>query len=179
MNFFQKLSAREKNIFYAVVFLLLVLVGYHGVWNPMQGKFLSLDDEIFAMELKLRKARIFLRQREEVTEEAKKYPNLEQMDAGTDAEEMARLLNLIEETARSKGVSITDMKPGELKSDKVSKRFVVEINAESAVTQLIEFIYDLQHSPQILKVEQVNTAPKEEKSAVLRSFLVVTRVVVK
>ena len=174
-----KLSAREKNIFYVTMSLVLLVVGYHGLWRPMREKFSNLEDEIFSQELKLRKAKVFLRQRDDILEQAKKYPNLEQMDAGTDEEEIARLLNLIEETARKTGVSISDVKPQQVKSDKVSKRYIVELNAESSVEQLIEFVYQLQHSPQLLKIEQVNTGPKDEKSATLRSFLSVTRVVVK
>lgn len=178
-GFPKKLTPREQKILIVTVLLALVAVGYYGVWRPGLEKFLSLDEQIFAMQMKLRKAKIFLRQKDEILAEAKKYPNLAQMDAGKDEEEIARLLNLIEQTARRSGVSLSDVKPQQVQSDKVSKRFAVELHAESPLEQLVIFLHELQVSAELLKIEQVQTSPKEEQSQVLRSYLVVTRVVVK
>ena len=176
----EKLTVREKKIFAWVIALLVIVIGYHGVWRPMMAKLSDLDDEIFSMQLKIRKAKIFLRQKDEVMEESKKYPNLSRMDAGSDEEEIARLLNFIEQTARKLGVSLSDVKPQAVQSDKMSKRYLVELNAESGLKELASFVYELEHSPDILKIEQVNTGPKDEKNPLLlRSALVVTRVVVK
>ena len=175
----EKLTVREKKILAWVIALLVLVIGYHGIWRPMTAKLSELDDEIFAMELKLRKAKVFVRQRDEILEMSKKYPNLEQMDAGTDQEEITKLLTFIEQTARKTGVSISDMKPQPVKSDKITKRYGVELNAESDMKQLIEFSYHLQNSEELLSVEEVTTSPKEEKSPILRTFLVVSRVVVK
>ncbi len=176
----EKLTLREKKILGWVITLLMVVLGYHGVWRPLTAKLGGLDDEIFAMQLKIRKARTLLRQRDEVLEEAKKYPNLSRMEAGSDEEEIARLLNFIEQTARKLGVSLSDVKPQAVQSDKMSKRYLVELNAESGLHELAEFVYDLEHSTELLKIEQVNTGPKDEKNAsILRSALIVTRVVVK
>lgn len=174
-----KLSAREKKIGYAVIALLMILVIYHGVWRPMSSKFASLNDEIFGMQMKLRKAKIFLRQKDEVNEEAKRYPNLQQLDARKDEEEIASLLNFIEQEARGSSVNLSDVKPQQVSGDKVSKRYVVELTAESGIKELIQFVYSLQYSPQMLKVERVEMVPKEEGAATLKTFLVVTRVVVK
>lgn len=174
---FDKLKPREKKILYVVVGLLVVMAGYHGVLTPMTAKIDTLDDEIFSMEMRLRKAKILVRQREEVLEEAKKYQNLDQLNAGTDEEETARLLSLIEQTARNVGCSLSDVKPEAVKTDKWIKRFQVELTAESSLEQLVTFIYELEHSPQILKIERVSMAPKEEKSPSLRSRLTVVRTV--
>lgn len=174
-----KLTSRERKILYVVVGLLFLVLGYHGVWSPLKNKFSDLDDEVFSLELRLRKAKVYLRQKGEIFEESKKYPNLEQMDARSDEEEISSLMNFIAETARRAGVSLPDLKPQQVKSDKMTKQYIVEISAESELSKLIEFTYELQNSPELLKVEQVKTAPREGKSPVLRSSLVVSRVVVK
>lgn len=174
-----KLSERERKILYVVVALLIVLFGYHGVWNPMREKLASMDDEIFAMQMKLRKAKIFIRQKPDVEEASKKFSNLEQMDAGTDEEEIARLLNLIEQTARKNGVSLSDVKPEPVKSDKITKRYTIELNAEANLESLMPFIYEIERSPQTLKIERTHINPKEDKSVIMRANIVVTRLVVK
>ena len=176
---FSKLTEREKKIGYAVIGLLVVLMVYHGVWRPLANKFSSLNDEIFSMQMKLRKAKIFLRQKEEITEEIKKYPNLQQLDARKDEEEIASLLKFIEEQARTASVNLSDVKPQQVSGDKVSKRYVVELTGESGIKELIQFIYNLQYSAQMLKVEKVDMIPKEEGSTTLKTSLMVTRVVVK
>jgi Tfp pilus assembly protein PilO len=174
-----RLNEREKKILMVTIVLVLVLLGYHGVLTPVTEKFSSLDREIFMAEMKLRKAKTLVRQREDVVVESQKYPNLERMDAGTDEEETARLLNLIEQTARTTGVSLSDVKPQAIVSDKLTKRFAVELNAESGIEALIQFVYALENAPEALKIELVNTAPKEENSAVLRSQITAVRVVLK
>ena len=174
-----QLSGREKKILYVVIALLVVLVGYHGIWTPMTHKFSELDDEIFATQMRFRKAKTLIRQKNDVVEASKKYVNLEKMDAGTDEEEIAKLLNFVEQTARKDSTSLSDVKPQPVKSDKVTKEYAVELNAEGELTSLIEFIYELEHSEQLLKIEKVDIAPKEEKSALLRASLTVTRIVVK
>jgi type II secretory pathway component PulM len=165
-NILEKLKPREKKILYVVMGLLVFMLGYHGVWFPLTDKISSLDDEIFSMEMRLRKAKILVRQRDEVLEEAKKYTNLDQLNAGTDEEETARLLSLIEQTARKTGCSLSDVKPEAVRTDKWIKRFLVELTAESSLEQLTTFIYELEHSPQ-----------KEDKSTVLRSRMTVVRTV--
>ena len=174
-----KLSSREKVIACVASGLVMLLVMYHGIWNPVVNKLSSLDEEIFAMQLKVRRAMTLLRQKEEIQEEAKKYPNLERMDARKDEEEIASLLNFIELEARKTRVSLSDVKPEQVSSDRISKRYIVELAAESGLKELIEFIYKLQYSPEMLRIERVEAAPKSEKSDILRSSLTVTRVVVK
>ncbi len=174
-----KLTAREKKIAYVVGFMFTLLVGFHGVWTPMQNKFSELEDQIFAMEMKVRKAKTFIRQKDDVAELSKKYTNLEKMDAGTDEEEIARLLNFIEQTARKNNVSLSDVKPEAVQSDKITKRYTVLLSAEAQLSALVDYIHELQNSEQLLKLERVDIAPKEDQSAILRSNLVVTRVVVK
>lgn len=176
---FSKLSAREKKILYAVMALLILVFGYHAVWRPVTEKFSELDDEIFAMQMRLRKAKTFIRQKDQVLEASRQFPNLEQMDAGSDEEEIARLLNYIEQAARKNGVSLSDVKPQPVRSDKVTKLYLVELNAEANVNSLTDFVYELEHSPQMLRLERVTLAPKEDQSSTLRAFLVVNRMVVK
>ncbi len=174
-----QLNSREKKILYAVITLGALVIGYHGIFVPMTAKFEQLDDEIFAMQMRLRKAKTLIRQKNDAVEMSKKYANLEKMDAGTDEEEIARLLNFIEQTARKDNVSLSDVKPQPVKSDKVTKVYPVDLNAEGELNALIEFIYELEHSEQLLKIEKVEMSPKEEKSAILRANLTVSRVVVK
>lgn len=176
-QFLTKLSPREKKILYAALTVIMIAAGYHGILNPLKEKIALLDDEIFSAEMKLRKAKIYLRQKDLIIEESKKYPNLAQLDAGTDEEETARILSMIEQSARRYGVSLSDVKPNPIKSDKWMKRFEVELNGECSLEQLTQFIFDLEHSAEMLKVEQVSTTPKEEKSPVLRSQMTVVRTV--
>ena len=175
----KKLSGREKKILAVVILMIVGLICYHGMWKPIMGRFATIDDEIFAARMQLRKAKIYVEQREEILEEIKNYPNLERMDAGTDEEEIGRFLNFIEQTARSSGVSLADVKPEQVRSDKTSKQFIVALTAESKVDELISFIYGLQHSSELLRIDRVEVVSKEEKSSVLRSSLIVSRMVVK
>ncbi len=174
-----KLKSSERVLLVIVIILLAIGLGYYGGLKPIEAKLGNLDSEIFSLQLKLRKAKIFVQQRDAVMEEAKKYPNLEGMNARKDEEENAALLSFIEEEARKARVTLSDVKPQTTTGDRLTKRYTVELSIESGMKELIEFIYHLQFSPQLLKVERVESAPKEEGSEILRSNLVMQRVVVK
>lgn len=176
-DFLTKLNPREKKISGIALSVIVIAMAYHGILTPLTQKITQLDDEIFAIEMKLKKAKIFIRQKEEILEEAKKYPNLSQLDAGSDEEETAKILSMIEQTARKYGISLSDVKPNPIKSDNWMKRFEVELVGECSIEQLTQFIFDLEHSPEMLKVEALSSAPKEENSPVLRSQVTVVRTV--
>ena len=178
-SFLTKMTLREKKIFYLAAFFVFVLFAWHGLLRPAAGKFGELSDETFVMELKVRKAKTLIRQKDDILAEAKKYPNLERLSAGSDEEETARLLNLIEQTARTAGVSLSDVKPETAKTDKWTKRFEVNLQAESNLEQLITFIYELEHSEQLLKIEKVESSLKDDKTSALRTQLTVVRIVTK
>lgn len=177
--FLTRMTPREKKIFYVAVFFIFVMFAWHGLIVPSAGKFEELSDETFLMELKVRKAKTLIRQKDDILEEAKKFPNLERLAAGTDEEETARLLNLIEQTARNAGMSLSDVKPETVKTDKWTKRFEVNLQTESNLEQLIGFIYELEHSEQLLKIEKVETSLKDDKTSALRSQLTVVKMVTK
>lgn len=174
-----KLKPSERMLLVIVGVLLACGFAYYGGWKPIQAKFSALDEEIFSMQLRLRKSKILVHQRDQVLEEAKKYPNLQGMDARKDEEENASLLSFIEEEARRARITLSDVKPQSMNEDRLTKRYTVELIIESGMKELIEFVYHLQFSTQMLKVVRAEMAPKEEGSAVLRSSLVMERVVVK
>ena len=179
MGFLTKMKPRERFLVSVTGGMLVLLIVYHGIWVPLTKRFETLQDEIFAMQMKLRKAHLYAKQRDQVLQEAKKFPNLEQLDAKKDEEETASLLNFIEKEARDVQVTLFDVKPQHVSSDKASKRYRVDLTTESGLKEFTEFIYHLQYSPQMLRIEHVQMTPKEDKSPVLRSSLSVTRVVVK
>lgn len=174
-----KLTPREKKILIFVGVLLAMVGSYHGVLHPLLAKISNMDEEISAMEMKLRKAHVFAGQSREILEEAKKHSTLNQMQAGTDEEETAKLLNLIEKTARKTGATLADMKPKPVTADKMFKRYGVELNADLKLEELISFLYELEHSSQLLNIEQIILSPREDNAQRLRAFILVTRVVVK
>ncbi len=174
-----KLKPSERILFVIVLVLLALGFAYYGGWKPIQAKFASLDDEIFSMQLRLRKAKILVHQRDQILEESKKYPNLQGMDARKDDEENASLLGFIEEEARKASITLSDVKPQSMSEDRLTKRYTVELVVEAEMKALIAFVYHLQFSPQMLKVQRAEMAPKEEGSAILRGNLVMERVVVK
>lgn len=179
MMLLEKLTPRERKAAYITAGLIIFMIGFHGIWAPLKTRSQFLQDEIFATKMKLRKALIYVQHRDKVLEEARKYLNLEQLDAKKDEEEIASLLNFIEQEARESAVTLIDVKPQQVNSDRTSKRYIVNLETEGGLKEMTQFMYDLQYSPQMLRIERVEIAPKEAKSEMLRSSLTVARVVVK
>ena len=56
------------------------------------------------------------------------------------------------------------------------KKYTIELEAEGEMAQLTSLIYQLQNSPQLLKVEKMQMSAKSGSSGILKSRLVISKI---
>jgi hypothetical protein len=173
---FAKMSAREKaGIAVAAIVVLVVFVDRFIV-NPMSARMHRLNREIKASENDLRLDTGLAGQKDAVSAEYGKYSAYVRK-SGSDEEEQTKMLSEIEELERKSGVSPANMKSLAPKTVDFWKKYEVELEVEGEMEQVVNFLYLLNSSPQLLRSEKVTLSPRDRDSTAVRAKLNVTKVV--
>jgi len=172
---FSKLSRREKYIFYVSAVLVLGLFCDRVILRPMVKKLKLLNTQIALEEKKIYRSRQLLSQQDQLSEEHIKLTQAIKQSQ-SDEEEKSSLLSEIEKMARNSSVLLKDIKPLATETKDIYKKFPVEIEAESKIEHLVDFIHQLERSPRLLRVKDFYLTPKKQHSTVLKARMVITEV---
>lgn len=171
------LSKREKVIFYLSLTTASIFLIYNFVLEPLHKKIQELNQKIEAKKIKLEKNLLVLNKKEKIEERYNKYFKNLQLK-GTDEEEVAIFLAEIEKLAQKNAVHITDMKPRAPKAVDFYKRFTVDLEAEADIKQITQFIYQVQNTAQLLRVDRLRLETKSSQSQSLKSYLVISKILI-
>lgn len=153
-----------------VLLLILDLV----VFTPLWDFHVSMEQKIIVAEKTLIRNLVNLQRKEAVEAGYEKFRPFVR-HAGTDEEENAALLSEMERLARSHQVVLVDMKPRETIPREFHKEYVAELDAEAEMANLVNFIYQLEQSVQLVRVSNVTLSAKEAKSTFVKAKITVTK----
>jgi Tfp pilus assembly protein PilO len=176
MDFLSRLSKKEKRLFYITVAIVSIVFLDRVVFKPVINKLESFNGKISVEEKKLEKSMLILAQEQAITSEYKKFAeNIKQEQS--DEEAIAILLSYLEKMANSVSVFILDMKPAPVEKSEFYKKYAVKIEAEAKISNLTDFIYQLENSPKLLRVSDFRLTP-QKKETVLKINMTVTEVLI-
>ncbi len=171
----EKLSRKEKIglsvafAFLAIAFLDRLLI------SPIRSRFNALDQQIRISEKQLGGDMRNINQKQFISEEYERYLSYIQR-SGSDEEEVAKILGEIESLARKSSVYLVDMKPRKPRDVELYKEYTVEIEAEGYMESLMSFIYQLNTSSQLLRIETLRLNLNKGDSNVLTASMLITKV---
>lgn len=174
---FSNLSNREKRLFYFTITLILIWIVQRFAIKPIFVKWKEIDEKIAVSSLKLEKNTKIISRKERIKREYENYASSVKME-GTEEEEMAKFLTEIESLASKSSVRITDIKPRPIKRVQIFKKYIVELEAEGDISQLSKFIYDIQNSSQLLKVDKFSLGTKGAGTNLLKCHLLVSKILI-
>lgn len=168
--FLSRLSKRERYIAYVAAVALILVFFNKIVLGPVIGKSNELNREIVIQEKKLEKSLGILVHDDAINTNYEKYTqNLKQ--TRSDEEEIAELLSEIEKIAKKTAVFLADIKPLPVSKIGFYKEYVVEAEVESEINHLVDFIYQLEKSPRLLRVGKFHLTPKKGETKKEEAFL--------
>ncbi|MDD5560714.1 MAG: type 4a pilus biogenesis protein PilO [Candidatus Omnitrophica bacterium] len=176
MEFLSRLSKKEKRLFYITVAIVAVVFLDRVVFRPVLNKLESFNGKISLEEKKLEKSMLILSQEASITSEYNKFAQSIKQEQ-SDEETMASLLSGIEKMANSVSVFILDMKPVPVEKAEFYKKYAVKIEAEAKISNLADFIYQLENSPRLLRVADFRLTP-QKKETVLKINMTISEVLI-
>ena len=177
MGFLSRLSKKERRLFYIAVAIVAVVFLDRAVFKPVMNKLESFNGRICVEEKKLEKSMQILAQEANITSEYKKFAQSIKQDL-SDEETTASLLSSLEKMANSVSVFILDMKPVPVEKAEFYKKYAVKIECEAKVSNLADFIYQLENSPRLLRIADFRLTPQQKKESILKIEMTVTEVLI-
>jgi Tfp pilus assembly protein PilO len=177
MDILTKLSKRERLILYAVIAFVVCALADRFVIRLIGDRFGQLSGEILLQEKLLGKNIRNLVQEDPVINEYKKFEEYLK-PAGSDEEEMAKFLSSIEGFARKSTVYLASIKPRPIMKMDAYKKCVADVESEASMEALINFMYQIESSKNLFKIEKIQLVPKSAESSIIKGYMVVTKILI-
>ena len=172
-----ELPKRKRYILYIAVTFIIAVFFDRVILQTARNRIRKLNNGILIQEKKLQKYLHILSQEGLVTGEYQKYTEGISQNY-SDEEEKLKLLSAIEKMARNASVLLKDIKPGATKKIGHYKKYTIEIEVESEINYLADFIYQLEKTSRLLRIEGFQLQPKKKKSAILKARMTITEVLI-
>ena len=169
------ITGREKILGIVTLLAALMVISANFIIKPLAGQWNSLDKDICGKEFLLKKHNRLLHDKNKIKALHAKYAKYLKTKKLTLEEESAEVLSSVEKLARGADVRITSIKPLAPKLFDSYNKFTFRIATESSLQQLGRFIYDIQSSEQLLKVEKMVLRAKERKADAIKGILHITK----
>jgi len=179
-HIFFKLSGlpkKKRYIFYIAITIVIAVFFDRVILQTAKNRIRKLNNGILIQEKKLQKYLHILSQEDLVAGEYQKYTEGISQNY-SDEEEKIKLLSLIEKMARNASVLLKDINPGATKKIGRYKKYTIEIEVESEINYLTDFIYQLEKTSRLLRIKDFQLQPKEKKSAILKVKMTITEVLI-
>lgn len=175
-KFLSRLSKRERLILYVTACIILLMLLDRLVIYPIFSRMNELSREIKKKELDIRKNLRILAHKDSILEERKRYASF-LTSSNSEEEEMTSLLKEIEELASTTSINLVDMKPGGLKKEGSSERYIINLNCEADMEKIVEFMYNIENSKKLLSIEKYKINPKSKDSEIAKCSMTIFKIV--
>lgn len=171
----KNISKREKLLAVTTIGIALIAFVYNIIIEPLANYWKYLDNEMKEKEMVLAKHTRILRDKDNIKKLNDEYSKYYRLSKLTKEEESADALGSIERIARAANVQITNIKPMDSKKFDNYEKFTFKVTTESNINDLTKFIYDIQSSEQLLKVERMVLNAKERQPDLIKAILLITK----
>lgn len=176
-SYISRLSKREKLVLYGAVFFVSLVFVDQLILGSILSKIQFLDREIESQKTTVKRSLHILAQGDRIKKDVEKYTFFV-MPARSPEEEVAFFLKDIEELANKSSVYVIDMKSTSFFEESIFNKYIVKLNCEAQIEQIVTFFYEVENSNRMLKVEKYDMRPKTAGSSILRCTASISKVVV-
>jgi len=176
LDFLSRLSHREKLIFYVAAAAVSLTLGDRLLFAPVAQKLETQEAEIESKEAGIKRMSFILSQKDRIVAESAKYIKF-LTKAKITEEEATTILKEIETIANDNSMYIVDLKPIGFRDAGEMRKYAVTITCEGQMENVFSFIYNIESSPQLLRVERCEMIPKSKESSIASLTLMISKII--
>jgi Tfp pilus assembly protein PilO len=176
-SFLDKFSKKEKMIFYAACFIVILAVFDRFIFDSISSRIGAIEDEIRASELLLRKDLRITAQQERILKLQSDFSNYS-VQAKSQEEEISGILREIETLATKSSVALIEVKPSGATDEKISKKYSITLTCEGNITQLANFFYAVENSTVLFTIDTYSLTSRDKERGIIRCSMTISKVVV-
>lgn len=167
-------SQKERIGIIVAVAVVSVAIFDRLIISPINKKIQQINDGIKISERQLEIGLRNLSQKDIVASQYEKFRKYLK-NIGSGEETTAIILSEIESLGRKSNLNLLDLKPQETKDRGFYKEYSVEMEAEGGMECLMNFIYQLNASTQLLRVEKLRLNLRDKQSEVVTASFLITK----
>ncbi|MFA5099661.1 MAG: type 4a pilus biogenesis protein PilO [Candidatus Omnitrophota bacterium] len=171
-----KMSKREKMVLYGAIAFVAVAFMDRAIVGPIISRTRALDKDITDKKAAISRDLKILAQKESIELRKAEYKAFSVLET-TPEEDTSSLLKEVETLASKSKVYLADMKPQDSKQEQEFKKYQVNVNCEATFDKFIEFLYNIENSKKVLKIEKFSISLKSRQDPTLKCALTVSKVV--
>jgi len=176
LTILSRLSKREKLILYAAAALISLAFLDRLLLRPILLKMKEIDKKIEQQKTTIKKNLRILTQKERILNEGNKYASYS-IEAPSSEEEVSLLKN-IESLASESLIHLVAIKPIGSGEEEASKKYGVSLDCEAQMERIADFMYRVESSSDLLKVEKFNISQKAKESDIVKCSISVSKIVI-
>lgn len=175
-TFLSRLTKWEKILFYAATAAVTLTLADRLLLSPVTQKIETLSSEIQDKESGIKRMSFILAQKDRIVAESARYIKFLTKAKNTD-EEATTVLKEIEAIANNNSIYLIDLKPIGFRDSGQIKKYVVSITCEGQMENLFSFMYNIESSPQLLRIERCEIIPKSKESSIASCSLMISKII--
>lgn len=172
-----KLGKRERYITYVTILIIGAFVFDRLVLSSLLGKINSLNTNIRTKERELINDLQLVAQKELINSKYEEYTK-DIKQTLSNEKETAQLLSEIEKIAKDTDVSLTRMKPSQVKEKEFYKEYIIQVEAEAVISNLVDFLYKIERTSKLIRTGEFRLVPKQKNSTVLKMDMLIKSITV-
>lgn len=173
-----KFENNRKIILYIVAFVVVAALINKFYISDVRNRFSIIQKEIRLAEALLKRNLEIQNSKEEIFSDYKKYEKYLKSDLVNENDAMGKLFHVIENAARISGSSLVNLSPQRsTKENSYQGQYKARVRLESQFDQLINFLYNIQTSNLLIKVDTLSITSQDEKTGILRVDGIITLII--
>jgi hypothetical protein len=173
---FSKMSKREKTVLYASAVFVFVAFLDRAIVGPIYNRTLALDKAIVDKQAAISRDLKILSQINSIENRKAEYRAYSVAET-TPEQDTSSLLKEVDALALKSSLNVADIKPQDPKKEKEFKKYQVNVICEAPFDKLIEFMYNIENSRKVLKIEKFALSLKSKQDTALKCTLTISKVV--
>ena len=171
------LNKREKAAFSLAALVIGLKLSFDLILTPYFRGLDARDKEILHLRNKLAKAKRMAVRKAALEKDFQGFASVFKEDEGISPEQQtARILIELERAGTKSGVNINDLKPRAIKNLEYYSEFVVELRLEAGIREIADFLYQLQQSRELFRIEKFELNIHSPDSALLYGYLEIHKI---
>jgi hypothetical protein len=168
----KSLTKRESLILYLTIFLVIFAILFNFLILPVITKINNVNREIKLVQAKLNKYSLLLSRKDYIQNQYSKFSSV-QVPLGQREDSLVGTLKELENLARQANIRIIDIRPqGPSKNLTSYQETLVDLKTEGAIEGYFNFIYHLENSPVLLRINKFQLTAKTNTEVLTGSFTI-------
>lgn len=176
-KFISGLSAKEKKIALIIIAIVLVVLLDRLLLAPSMSRLNEINDKIVKEQVSIQKDMEFLEQRDQVVKDVAILRGFYTKEIKAEEQVIATLLKDVESMASQAKVDLSKISPAEQEGDSEFLKYLVTLDGKGSFDDILKFIYSINNSKELMRVEAMNLTAKKETDEV-RVNLTVSKMIV-